>query len=112
MTIKCSKEDKFCIVAINGDLDASSAVLLDNEVRSLINDDEKHIFIDCNELNYVASAGLGVFMSYIQDIKTKNINFRLFNLSEKILDVFKILGLDVLMTIDNTKEDVLNSISE
>jgi len=60
--------------------------------------------VDGTQLNYISSAGLGVFMSYIDDFKSKNIKMVIFGLSEKVLNVFQILGLDQLMTIVSDKK--------
>lgn len=110
MEISSYKEDNYSIIEIHGDLDASSAVQLDDEIKSIFSNNEVNLFIDCKDLNYIASAGLGVFMSYIQEIENKKINFKLFNMSEKILDVFKILGLDTLLNICDTKEEVISTL--
>ncbi len=110
MEIKHYKEEEYIIIKITGDLDASSAVTLDDAMKEVMAKHEQHIFVDCEGLNYIASAGLGVFMSYISDITSNKINFRLFNMSNKILDVFKVLGLNVLLNIDITKEEVISSI--
>ncbi len=69
MEISSYKEENYNIVEVHGDLDASSAVELDNEIKAIFEKNETNIFIDCKDLNYIASAGLGVFMSYIQEIE-------------------------------------------
>jgi anti-sigma B factor antagonist len=110
MELSSSKEKNYWIIKINGDLDASSAVSLDNEMSLLIEKDEKNIFIDCENLNYIASAGLGVFMSYLQDLTDKQISMQLFNLNERVLDVFNILGLAELINIVPNKETAVKNI--
>lgn len=110
MEILSEKENNYWIIQIDGDLDASSSVVLDDEVKRLIDNNEKFIFIDCERLNYIASAGLGVFMSYLQDLAEKNISMKLFNLNEKVLEVFKILGLDDLIDIVENKESAIATI--
>lgn len=103
------KENNYWLIKIDGDLDASSSVELDTEVSRLIEENQKYIFIDCEKLNYIASAGLGVFMSYLQDLIDKEISMQLFNLNEKVLEVFKILGLDDLINIVENKDAAIAS---
>ena len=43
-------------------------------------------------------------MSYIEEIKAKNIQMVLFGLSEKVQNVFMVLGLDQLLNIKGTKD--------
>jgi anti-sigma B factor antagonist len=110
MKLSSSKESNYWLIKIDGDLDASSSVELDTEISRLIEENQKHIFVDCEQLNYIASAGLGVFMSYLQDLTDKGVSMQLFNLNEKVFEVFKILGLDELINIVETKEMAVNTI--
>lgn len=98
-------EEDFLIIKLEGEVDASSSIHLDKALRKAIDQNFKKILVDCNNLNYISSAGLGVFMSYIQDFQSQNINLVLFGLSDKVKNVFEILGLDQLLKISkNLKE--------
>lgn len=105
MEISTLREDSFCIIAINGELDASSSILLDKAIESVVSQREANILVDCKNLEYISSAGLGVFMSYLQDFQDKNISLVLYGLNEKVRNVFEILGLDQLLTIVLSKEE-------
>ncbi len=105
MDISTSHEDSMHIIAVNGDLDASSSIVLDRAIAEAVSANKTNIVIDCNNLNYISSAGLGVFMSYLQDFQDKNISLVLFGLNEKVKNVFEILGLDQLLTIVLSKEE-------
>ena len=106
------KENDFTILIINGEVDASSSIQLDESLGALVSNGDPKILIDCGGLNYISSAGLGVFMSYIEDVKTKNIKMALFGLNDKVMNVFEILGLDQLLTIVNTKKEAVSRINE
>ena len=45
---------------------------------------------------YISSAGLGVFVSYLEDLKNRDGKFVLSHMKESVRDVFTILGLDKL----------------
>ncbi|MDQ3536552.1 MAG: STAS domain-containing protein [Bacteroidota bacterium] len=97
-------EDNAYLIIIDGDVDASSSIYLDKAITLAIEEDYKNILIDCTKLNYISSAGLGVFMSYIQDFEARQINLVIFGLSEKVQNVFQILGLDQLLQIVASEE--------
>jgi anti-sigma B factor antagonist len=105
MKLTNHKDNDYYILEIEGDLDASSCIILDNAISEAVSKGEKKIIIDCSRLNYISSAGLGVFMSYLQDFEANRISMALFNLSEKVKNVFQILGLDQLIKIVNSKEE-------
>ena len=89
---------------LDGELDASSAVILDTELNKpeLLN--YKKVLIDCQRLSYISSAGLGVFISHLQRLQDSNVKLVFYNMQEKVFNVFEILGLDSLMTIVPTAE--------
>jgi anti-sigma B factor antagonist len=106
-------EGEYHIVSVVGDVDASSSIHLDEALTELAKDDlVKFILVDGTQLNYISSAGLGVFMSYIDDFKTKNIKMVIYGLSQKVLNVFQILGLDQLMTIVADKKEAKEKLHE
>lgn len=102
--IKKETENNYLLLSVIGEVDASSSIHLDKAVREAFDDGNQQILIDCTNLNYISSAGLGVFMSYIEEINQNSINFVLFGLTEKVLKVFGILGLDQLLKIKEDKE--------
>ncbi|MHA7131333.1 STAS domain-containing protein [Algoriphagus namhaensis] len=87
------------IIRIQGEIDASNSVQLDEAIQTAFQSGGKRILVDCTELDYISSAGLGVFMSYLEDFKEEGVSFKIFGLSDKVFEVFKILGLDQLIAI-------------
>lgn len=108
--IKKETENNYLIIFVEGEADASSSIHLDKAIREALDEGASHIIVDCTNLNYISSAGLGVFMSYIEEISEKSIDFILFGLSEKVFKVFGILGLDQLLKIKENKEEAVAAI--
>lgn len=84
---------------LDGELDASSAIILDTELTNPTVLTYRKVLIDCAKLSYISSAGLGVFISHLQLFQDKEVKLIFFNMQEKVFNVFEILGLDALMTI-------------
>ena len=110
--IKTIKEGEILMMNIVGDVDASSSIELDTALQAAIESKEEKILVDCNNLNYISSAGLGVFMSYIQDINANDIKMVICGLNEKVHNVFEILGLHQLLTIKATTAEAKEYLSE
>lgn len=105
MEINTTRETDFYLIHLSGDLDASSCITLDKAISEAAAGGEKKLLIDCNDLQYISSAGLGVFMSYLQDFEADNVSMTLYGLNTKVKRVFQILGLDALINIVSNKEE-------
>ena len=71
--IKRLQEDGADIIALIGEIDASSSIELDLSIAKSVGEGYTKILVDCSALEYISSAGLGVFMSYIEEFKDRNI---------------------------------------
>jgi anti-sigma B factor antagonist len=112
--IKRLQEEGIDVLAIIGEIDASSSIELDLTIAKSVGEGFKKILIDCGALEYISSAGLGVFMSYIEEFKDKGIHMVLYGLKEKVANTFGILGLAELLQICANKSEAkkrLNALS-
>ena len=110
--IKRLQEEGIDTLAIIGEIDASSSIELDLSIAKSVGEKYKKILVDCGSLEYISSAGLGVFMSYIEEFSDKGICMVMFGLNEKVENNFNILGLADLLHIRNTKEEAKQLINE
>lgn len=112
VNIDTQKDGEITTLKVMGDVDASSSIVLDNAISHAVKGGSKKIMVNGQELQYISSAGLGVFMSYLQDFEKQEIRMTLFGLNEKVVNVFKILGLDQLMTMVDTEEEAKSLLNE
>ena len=110
--IKRIQEGNVDIISVIGEIDASSSIELDLSIAKSVGEGHKNILVDCNALEYISSAGLGVFMSYIDELSDKGIKMVLFGLKEKVASTFQILGLADLLHIVNSKEEAKKKVHD
>jgi anti-sigma B factor antagonist len=110
--IKRLQEDGIDIIAPVGEIDASSSIELDLTIAKSVGEGFNKILVDCSALEYISSAGLGVFMSYIEEFKDKGLKMVLFGMSEKVANTFEILGLNELLIIAVDKAEAKGKINE
>ncbi len=103
--IKRIQEEGTDIIVPIGEIDASSSIELDLTIAKSVGEGFTKILVDCSALEYISSAGLGVFMSYIEEFNDKNIKMVLFGMSERVVNTFEILGLSELLVIEQNKEE-------
>lgn len=99
MEILTQKTGENFIIKLRGELDASNAESVEEILDEVVKLEPAQIQIDCQELLYISSRGLGVFISRFQEINDRQIRFFLFNVSDQVHFVFNVLGLDKLMDL-------------
>lgn len=109
LKINHEKEKDYELLTLEGEVDASNSVMLDEAIQKLVNSSTKSILIDGEKLEYISSAGLGVFMSYLEDFQEQEIDFKIYALHPRVLEVFHILGLDKLVQIYPDKTAALTA---
>lgn len=87
------------VLELSGELDAHTASQLENSLKNLIDQDKHQIIVNCEDLDYIASAGLGVFMAYIEDVRSLGGDIKLTNMNKKVYNVFDLLGFPTLYDI-------------
>ncbi len=110
--IKRLQEEGIDVLAIIGEIDASSSIELDLTIAKSVGEGFRKILVDCSALEYISSAGLGVFMSYIEEFRDKGIHMVLFSLKEKVANTFAILGLAELLQICDNRLEAKKRINE
>lgn len=110
--IKRLQEDGIDVVVLIGEIDASSSIELDLAIAKSVGEGFTRILVDCSSLDYISSAGLGVFMSYIEEFKDRGIKMVLFGMNDKVANTFSILGLNELLIIGKDKNHAKELVNE
>ncbi|CAN5315071.1 anti sigma b factor antagonist RsbV [soil metagenome] len=92
-------EDAILTIELSGELDAKSSIDLDETIKLALLQEKTRIVIDCRQLNYISSAGLGVFISHLDDLKAYGGKFVFYGMNGSVYNVFEILGLHTIMEI-------------
>jgi anti-sigma B factor antagonist len=95
------------IINLKGYLDAHTAPTLENNFTQLIDTNRYKIVVNFDELAYISSAGLGVFMAYIEKIRENSGDIKLSNMSDKVYNIFDLLGFPLLYEIFKTEDEAI-----
>ena len=91
-------EDVDCLY-LKGYLDAHTAPVLEEAISKIINDGRTNILVNFSNLDYISSAGLGVFMAFIEDLREKGGDIKMSDMKPKVYSVFDLLGFPLLFDI-------------
>ncbi len=87
------------ILNLKGYLDAHTAPQFEEALRQLVEEGRYNILVNFRELEYISSAGLGVFMGFIENIRSHGGDIKMSNMSEKVFKIFDLLGFPALYDI-------------
>jgi len=99
-------------VKISGYLDSSTFPELQDHLHSLLEQGAHHYLLDLEGLDYISSAGLGVLMGILREVREKEGDLKIINMSDKIERVFYLLGFSRLMKVYPTVEEALEAFTE
>ena len=69
LTLQRSLKDDVAVISIDGFLDAHTAPQFEQALQQEIADGRVKLVVDCAKLTYISSAGLGVFMGFIEEVR-------------------------------------------
>jgi anti-sigma B factor antagonist len=108
--IKKEQNNVVCLY-LNGYLDAHTAPELEKAINDVINEGKYFILVNFKNLDYISSAGLGVFMAFIEEIRENNGDIKLSEMSGKVFSVFDLLGFPILFDITETDDEAFEKFS-
>jgi anti-sigma B factor antagonist len=96
------------VLELKGYLDAHTAPKLEEALQNLLTSQRFNIVVNCRDLSYISSAGLGVFMAFIEDVRQNKGDIKLTNMSSKVYNVFDLLGFPLLYEIFKDEKEAVN----
>ncbi len=100
------------VVYLKGFLDAHTAPSLENTFSGLVDKGRYQIVVNFKDLAYISSAGLGVFMAFIEKIRENGGDIKLSGMTDKVFNIFDLLGFPLLYEIFKTEEEAVQKFNE
>jgi len=95
------------VLHLEGFLDAHTSTTLENMLDKLIDQKQFRIVVNFKKLSYISSAGLGVFMAYIEQARNNGGDIKLCEMNDKIYNIFDMLGFPLLFEIHSNESNAI-----
>ncbi len=99
--------DNAAVVAPNGRLDSNSSPDLERLLNMLLEEGQHWLFIDMTDVTYIASSGLKILVSAWRRAQDQNGDILLSGMQPRIIEIFEMVGFDMLFRIFPTLEAAL-----
>jgi anti-sigma B factor antagonist len=101
------EQDGICILSLSGRLDANSSSEFREKIMQLIEAGTEKVILDCENLDYISSAGLRVVLEATKAIKRHEGKIMLCALQDYIQEVFEVAKFDAFLPIGASVEAAL-----
>ena len=111
-SVSSTRQGDITVFAVEGYLDAHTAPRFEKSIQDEFDAGRFKIIVDCAGLTYISSAGLGVFMSFVEDVRDRGGDIKICALNEAVYQVFDILGFPALFDIVPDQPAAVQKFSE
>jgi len=84
------------VIDVKGYLDAHTAPELETVFNKLLDTKQFKVVVNFDDLKYISSAGLGVFMAYVETMRDNMGDIKFSNMKENVYNIFDLLGFPIL----------------
>jgi anti-anti-sigma factor len=111
MDVIIEKVNSFNNITLKGRLDTITSIPFEKQILSLIEKGENNFLINCEQLNYISSAGLRVLLLTSKKVTPSGGKVILSTLQDHIREVFEISGFTAIFKIFNTHDEAVKYFS-
>lgn len=95
------------VIKLTGLVDSANSHLLENRLGELIDQGHVRLVFDLSDIDYISSAGWGIFVSEMKGIREKDGDLKLSGMAPDVRDVFELLEFDSLLTPYNDVSEAI-----
>lgn len=95
------------VLDLTGELDAHTAGEFEAALQACAEEGRTRLVVQGSNLQYISSAGLGVFMAFIEPIREAGGDIKIAALQPRVFNVFDLLGFPLLFEIVDTEDQAV-----
>jgi anti-anti-sigma factor len=109
LILNSERHDDITLIKLAGSLDAVTASDFSKLLKQEIADGSRKFICNLEELEYIASAGLGIFISTNESLRSEGGEIRISSINKKIYNILNILGFIDFFLVFESDEKAIKS---
>jgi anti-sigma B factor antagonist len=97
------------VLSVQGYVDTTTSAELEESLKRLLKKGRFNIVIDLSGVNYISSAGWGIFISEIKSIRENGGDLRLAGMIGDVYEVFELLEFQTILQSFDTIDEAVKS---
>lgn len=107
--VKIEHRNSVTILKMKGYLDAYTSLEFEEKMKEIVESGAYKIIVNMKNLSYISSAGFGVFMAFVDEVRRNGGDIKFCCLSEKIDEIFELLGFKHIFDVLNDENEAIKS---
>jgi anti-sigma B factor antagonist len=95
------------VLSLDGYVDSATSLNMDEAIDSILQQRTYHVVVDLTKVSYISSAGWGVFISKIKDIRENHGGLKIAGMRPDVRDVFDLLGFGHIIEAHDTVQEAV-----
>jgi anti-sigma B factor antagonist len=95
------------VLKLSGLIDSGTSQQLEDKFDELIADKNVRMVVDLKDVDYISSAGWGIFVGEIKGVRERNGDIKLAGMSPGVREVFDLLEFNTLLQPYDSKDDAV-----
>ena len=109
---KAGENPNVSIISVRGFVDTTTSAELEESLKRLLRKGRYDIVIDLGGVNYISSAGWGIFISEIKEIRENGGDLKLAAMIGDVYEVFELLEFQTILESYDTVDEAIHSFGE
>ena len=97
------------VLTLRGELDAHTAPDFEAALQTCLDKGDARLVADGSGLDYVSSAGLGVFMAFVEPAREAGGDLKIAALPDRVFEVFDLLGFPTVFDMAESVEAAVSA---
>ena len=109
---KAGPHQNISVIKVGGYIDTTTSAELEHTLSSTLKSNSYNIIIDLGNVDYISSAGWGIFISEIKGIREKNGDLKLVRMIPDVFEVFELLEFHYILKGFDTVEEAISDFDQ
>ncbi|MDR2561341.1 MAG: STAS domain-containing protein [Holophagales bacterium] len=110
LSIQVRKLDGASVIEPAGFINAHTVRHFESALEAIIQEGCYNILLQCSDLAYISSAGLGAIMGQIEVVRENGGDIMLSNLQENVFAIFDTLGFTQLYKVFKSEQEAIRAL--
>ncbi len=110
MNVESRREGTSLVLKADGRVDGTNASEFQDAMKAEIDEADRVVVLDLEDLTYISSAGLRVVLLIAKDLQRQGAKMAACSLSDPVREVFVISGFDKIIPIHDSQDSAIGAL--